>query len=633
QVTAASMFVERLTSSGVPDGSFNGTGEESISFSGSDIAQAQAVAIGAGGQIVLAGDINTLADGPGGSIAVAVAEVNPSGGLDASFNGSGEATLSLGPQTDAQANSVAVAPSGEVVIDGLGEASIGGSPSFLLAGFTAAGALDASFGNAGTPGYYESITGGQSADGTGVAIDQSGYIVAVGGQTDDSGNDNSLLADFTANGTLNSAFAGGGIVISDPGGSAPSAAVSVNIDPSNDIVVGGYSFEAGTGVTANVARYSNPAPTLLSTSLSVSAPTVVYGNSAALSASVTSSSTVNSGNVTFTVTDAGDDVVAILTAPVSAGAAATSISLPAGSYTISAAYADTDATFNTSAASTTLTVETAPLTISVNSMSVPYGTAVETYGVSYTGFVGSDGPTNLAGTLDFTTSANQSSSVGNYGVSVSGVSSSNYTITFEPGTLTIVQAPLTINVVNSTSVYGAALPAFGVSYSGFQNSDGPSVLIGTPAFTTSASQGSPVGNYDVSASGLTATNYAITFVDGTLSITPATLTVSVNNSTAVYGTGLPAFGVSYSPFVGSDSPASLGGTLAFTTTASAQPGVGTYSVSASGLTSSNYTISYESGSLVITAASLTVSVNNASRNYGVANPTFTSNVSGLQYSD
>src|SRR5208282_1041869 len=112
-----------------------------------------------------------------------------------------------------------------------------------------------------------------------------------------------------------------------------------------------------------------------------------------------------------------------------------------------------------------------------------------------------------------------------------------------------------------------------------------SVLVGTLSFSTSASQGSPVGVYDVSASGLTATNYAITFVDGSLSITPASLTVSVNNSTAVYGAGLSAFSVSYSPFVGSDSPASLGGSLSFNTTAPSQPGVGTYDVSASGLTS------------------------------------------------
>jgi hypothetical protein len=50
-------------------------------------------------------------------------------------------------------------------------------------------------------------------------------------------------------------------------------------------------------------------------------------------------------------------------------------------------------------------------------------------------------------------------------------------------------------------------------------------------FTTPADAGSPAGNYAVTPGGLTATNYAITFVPGMLTvISPAATTTPVANS-------------------------------------------------------------------------------------------------------
>jgi hypothetical protein len=48
--------------------------------------------------------------------------------------------------------------------------------------------------------------------------------------------------------------------------------------------------------------------------------------------------------------------------------------------------------------------------------------------------------------------------------------------------------------------------------------DDPSALGGALAFGTTAGTASPVGLYPISVSGLTSTNYAITFVGGTLKI-------------------------------------------------------------------------------------------------------------------
>ena len=148
-------------------------------------------------------------------------------------------------------------------------------------------------------------------------------------------------------------------------------------------------------------------------------------------------------------------------------------------------------------------------------------------------------------------------------------------------------APLTVTTTPASKVYGTANPSFTAAYSGFVNGDSPSSLSGSLVFATVATAASAVGAYDVTPAGLSSTNYAITFVAGTLTVTPAALTVTTDPSSKVYGAPLPSFTVSYSGFVGSDDPIVLSGTLAFATTASAASPVGAYPVTPGGLTSTN----------------------------------------------
>src|SRR4029079_10743988 len=81
-------------------------------------------------------------------------------------------------------------------------------------------------------------------------------------------------------------------------------------------------------------------------------------------------------------------------------------------------------------------------------------------------------------------------------------------------------------------------------------------------------------------------------------------------------------------FVGSDSAASLGGTLSVTTTATATSPVGDYPITATGYTSNNYTINYVPGTLTVTKATATVVADNKARVYGAGNPTLTAVVTG-----
>jgi hypothetical protein len=83
---------------------------------------------------------------------------------------------------------------------------------------------------------------------------------------------------------------------------------------------------------------------------------------------------------------------------------------------------------------------------------------------------------------------------------------------------------------------GQPLPSFGVNYSGLVLGQSASVLSGTLTLVTQATSASPSGVYQIVPGGLSSSNYAITFVDGTLVVTPAGS--PVNSTSPVTVTGL-----------------------------------------------------------------------------------------------
>src|SRR5204862_6558509 len=79
--------------------------------------------------------------------------------------------------------------------------------------------------------------------------------------------------------------------------------------------------------------------------------------------------------------------------------------------------------------------------------------------------------------------------------------SSNYTISYASGTLTVTAATLTVTANNETRAYGAANPALMVSYSGFVNGDTVGSVATPSGVTTTATSASSVGTYTITASG------------------------------------------------------------------------------------------------------------------------------------
>lgn len=253
-----------------------------------------------------------------------------------------------------------------------------------------------------------------------------------------------------------------------------------------------------------------------------------------------------------------------------------------------------------------LTVAQAALTVTAKNQTKLYGAELPALTVSYAGFVNGDGEHSLSGTLVVGTTATAASAVGSYPITVGGKASSNYTITYVPGTLTVAQAALTVTANDQTKAYGAGLPTLSVSYAGFVNGDTPAVLGGSLSVTTTAKSASPVGIYAITAGGQTSANYTITYVPGKLTIAQAALTITAANQTKLYGVALPPLIVSYAGFVNGDGEHSLNGTLVIATPATPTSSVGTYAITAGGQTSPNYTITYVPGMLTITKSPTTL---------------------------
>jgi hypothetical protein len=88
-------------------------------------------------------------------------------------------------------------------------------------------------------------------------------------------------------------------------------------------------------------------------------------------------------------------------------------------------------------ASGQLEVSPAPLTITANDAAKSFGEAVPALSASYIGFVDGDDPSHLTVPLRLTTHVGALSAAGAYTITADSASSSDYTITFRPGTLTV----------------------------------------------------------------------------------------------------------------------------------------------------------------------------------------------------
>lgn len=297
----------------------------------------------------------------------------------------------------------------------------------------------------------------------------------------------------------------------------------------------------------------------------------------------------------------------------------------AGTYTTSCTGADDD-NYTFTYVDGTMEVEAALVTVTASSGSHTYGDDAPAISPQYSGF--QHGETAPATDAVCESASDSSSPVGTYASTCSGAADPNYTFVYVDGTVEVTPAALTITASSASMLTGDAAPVITPSYSGLVN--GETEPATPPTCSTTADSTSPAGVYPSSCSGAVDDNYAITYVDGEVtvnqSITPVVVTAS--SATVTYGDAIPEITADYDGMVGTPATPAV-----CTTTATQGSGVGTYETTCADADDPAHTFSYVDGTITIVPAAATITASSDSMTYGGSVPAITASYSGLVNGD
>jgi len=275
-------------------------------------------------------------------------------------------------------------------------------------------------------------------------------------------------------------------------------------------------------------------------------------------------------------------------------------------------------------------INPARLIIAAESKVSVYGAALPVFTVTISGLVNGDTPETL-GEIEFLTTAIAGSPVGTHIVTPGGITSTNYTIDYISGKLTILPATAIVKADDKNMEYGQPIPEFSASISGLVGTDTlPS--LGKLSFLTTAVSESAVGIYTIIPEGLSSPNYSFEYINGKLTISPAIIKIIADDKNMEYGQSLPDFTATISGLMNEDTLDSPD-KLTFLTTAAMGSSVGSYTIIPDGLSSSNYAFEYISGKLEILPAKLQITADDKTVIYGQPMPEFSAKVSGLANRD
>jgi uncharacterized delta-60 repeat protein len=173
-----------------------------------------------------------------GSLALPDAAIGAAGDPDPSFSGDGALTTGFGTTPFHPAdrgNAAARLSTGEVYVTG----TSGGD--FALVRFTAAGALDSTFGG-GDGIVITDISGAGSDDqASAVSVDTATGKVVVAGQTGNNETADFALVRYTSTGVLDPGFGGDGIVTTDFGGGREDVSLAVTTIAGGGVIAAGFA--------------------------------------------------------------------------------------------------------------------------------------------------------------------------------------------------------------------------------------------------------------------------------------------------------------------------------------------------------------------------------------------------------
>jgi len=155
---------------------------------------------------------------------------------------------------------------------------------------------------------------------------------------------------------------------------------------------------------------------------------------------------------------------------------------------------------------------------------------------------------------------------------------------------------LTVTAKSYSREYGEENPVFEFTTEG-------ATLDGDPMLECEAMAASAVGTYDIVVKKGGVKNYNDTYVKGTLTITKAPLTVTVQDAEREQGVENPQFVLTYSGWKNGDTESVLTKKPMATTTATKDSPAGVYDIVVSGGEAQNYELDYVNGKLTVTVPS------------------------------
>ncbi|MCR5780530.1 MAG: C10 family peptidase [Bacteroidaceae bacterium] len=154
-----------------------------------------------------------------------------------------------------------------------------------------------------------------------------------------------------------------------------------------------------------------------------------------------------------------------------------------------------------------------PITVTADSYSVTYGDEIPLLTYTVTGNGTLDGAPQLF------CDAYKGCAAGTYTVRIERGTVTNRKVTFKSGKITVAKAPLTIGVEDATITLGNPLPTFRLTYDGFVNGDTEKIAFSTlPRARVNGGTPTEAGTYPIIVSGGVSDRYALTRVNGTLTV-------------------------------------------------------------------------------------------------------------------
>ncbi|MCP8467047.1 filamentous hemagglutinin N-terminal domain-containing protein [Pseudomonas sp. ZM23] len=296
--------------------------------------------------------------------------------------------------------------------------------------------------------------------------------------------------------------------------------------------------------------------------------------------------------------------------------------------------------YQVSLQSGTLTVNPAQLTVTADPQEKTYGDADPKFTYKVDGLKNDDTQDKVLNNGALTRDPGEN--VGLYdilqgGLGLTNDQGRNYVLTFVKGQLSITPASLTLIPDDTGKVYGDVDPKLTFDISGLKNGDSIADVINGGSLTREAGEDVRQGGYaiyqgDLGLNSGKGANYILTYQAGTFTITPATLVVSAEDKSKVYGEIDPELTYRVSGLKGNDTEASVlnGGSLTREAGENVKPGGYAIGQGSLGLNSQNYLLQFEDGTFTITPATLTLDANDHTKIYGEVDPKLTYRLSGLK---